>query len=136
MGAGTLWLFHYYLASGQENAVALAQTVAFTGLILLEKMNVFNFRSLREPLAAVGFFSNPWLLLAWAGNMGLQVCVVYVPFLQRAFHTVPLGWSDWGLILVVAAPVFVITETVKWYRRRWNTLNKEVVPDAYVRRGR
>jgi Ca2+-transporting ATPase len=80
-------------------------------------MNVFNFRSLREPLAVVGFFSNPWLLLAWAGNMGLQVCVVYVPFLQRAFHTVPLGWSDWGLVLIVAAPVFLVTETVKWVRR-------------------
>ncbi len=118
MGACTLWLFHHYLASGQENAVALAQTVAFTGLILLEKMNVFNFRSLREPLAVVGFFSNPWLLLAWTISVGLQVCVVYVPFLQQAMHTVPLGWADWGLMLVVAAPVFLITETLKWYRRR------------------
>ncbi len=135
MGAGTLWLFHHYLASGQENAVALAQTVAFTGLILLEKMNVFNFRSLREPLAAVGFFSNPWLLLAWTTTVGLQVCAVYVPFLQQALHTVPLGWADWGLMLVVAAPVFVITETVKWYRRRWGTSGKETVPDAYARRG-
>jgi Ca2+-transporting ATPase len=118
MGAGTLWLFHHYLANGQENAVALAQTVAFTGLILLEKMNVFNYRSLREPLTVVGFFSNPWVLLAWAVTVGLQVCAVYVPFLQQALHTVPLGWADWGLMLAVAAPVFLITETYKWWRWR------------------
>jgi Ca2+-transporting ATPase len=121
MGACTLWLFHHYLGSGQENAAAAAQTVAFTGLILLEKFNVFNFRSFHQPLAAVGFFTNPWLLLAWAGNMALQVCVVYVPFLQRAFHTVPLGLADWGLMLVVAAPVFIITESVKWWRNRLTT---------------
>ncbi len=117
LGACTLWLFHHYLSSEGPGAVATAQTVAFTGLILLEKINVFNFRSLRQPLATVGFFSNPWLLLAWVGNLILQVCVVYVPFLQHAFHTVPLALTDWGLILMVAAPVFGITEAVKWYRR-------------------
>jgi Ca2+-transporting ATPase len=94
----------------------VAQTVAFTGIILLEKMNVFNFRSLHEPLAVVGFFSNPWLLLAWIVTVGLQVCAVYVPFLQKALHTVPLGWADWGLMLVVAAPIFLFTEAIKLWR--------------------
>lgn len=118
MGAGTLWLFHHYLNSGQAKSVALAQTVAFTGLILLEKANVFNFRSLRAPLASIGFFSNPWLLLAWTITVGLQACAVYVPFLQQALHTVPLGWADWGWMFAIAAPVFLVTETCKWWRRR------------------
>ena len=118
MAAGTLWLYHHYLDAGGGDSVARAQTVAFTGLILLEKMNVFNFRSLREPMAIVGFFSNPWVLAAWAGTVGLQVSAVYVPFLQGALHTVPLGWQDWALMLAVAAPVFVVAEmykTVRWH---------------------
>jgi len=110
MGAGTLWLFHHYLNSGHENSVALAQTVAFTGLILLKKANVFNFRSLREPLPVIGLFSNPWLLLAWIANVGLQVCAVYAPFLQKALHTVPLGLADWCRVLAIAAPVFIVIE--------------------------
>ena len=118
MGLATLWLFHYYLSSGQANAGAIAQTVAFSGLILLEKMNVFNFRALREPLSVIGFFSNPWVLLAWASMIGLQVAAVYIPLLQNALHTVPLGWADWGLMLLVAAPVFIIAETTKWWRWR------------------
>ena len=117
IGAGTLWLFHHYLAAGGEDAVATAQTVAFTGIILLEKMNVFNFRALREPLYVVGLFTNPWVLGAWAATVGLQVCAVYVPFLQGALHTVPLGPGDWGLMLVVAAPVFILAELAKWTGR-------------------
>jgi Ca2+-transporting ATPase len=118
IGGGALWLFHHYLQSGQENAVAMAQTVAFTGIILLEKMNVFNFRTLREPIKAIGFFSNPWVLLAWSLTIGLQVCAVYVPFLQELLHTVPLGWEEWGIIFAAALPVFLLMETYKWLQWR------------------
>ncbi len=116
IGAATLWLFHYYLNAGHAQALAIAQTVAFTGIIVLEKMNVFNFRSLRAPMSVIGFFTNRWVLGAWAVTVGLQVCAVYVPFLQQALHTVPLGWGDWGMILVVALPVFLMSELYKWLR--------------------
>jgi len=114
IGAATLWLFHYYLNSGHEQALPIAQTVAFTGIIVLEKMNVFNFRSLRAPMSVIGFFTNRWVIIAWVFTIGLQVCAVYVPFLQEALHTVPLGWEDWGMILVIALPVFLMSEMYKW----------------------
>jgi Ca2+-transporting ATPase len=123
IGAATLWLFHHYLASSRGEAMALAQTMAFTGIIVLEKMNVFNYRGLRAPVSIIGFFSNPWVLLAWTFTIGLQVCAVYVPFMQRALHTVPLGWADWGLIFVVAVPIFVVTETYKWLR--WHHVRRK-----------
>jgi len=112
----TLWLFHHYLACYRADAVPIAQTVAFTGIIVLEKMNVFNFRALRGPLSMIGFFSNPWVLLAWAVTIGLQVCAVYVPFLQKILHTVPLGWADWGIIFLVSLPIFLMAEAYKWLR--------------------
>jgi Ca2+-transporting ATPase len=49
----------------------------------------------------------------------LQVAVVYVPFLQNAFDTVPLGVTDWLWIVGVALPVFLIGEvakTIRWRR--------------------
>ena len=118
IGAATLWLFHHYIQSESGQQVMLAQTMAFTGIIVLEKMNVFNFRALHEPMKEVGFFSNPWVLVAWAVTVGLQVCAVYLPFLQKALHTVPLGWQEWGLIFLVAAPIFIIAEAYKWLRWR------------------
>jgi len=116
MGLATLWLFHHYLAIGAD--VHVARTVAFTGLILAEKMNVFNFRSLRSPLASIGFFSNPWVLTAWVFNLGLQLLAVYNPFMHKMLHTTALGWADWGLMALFAVPVFLIPEMFKWLRRR------------------
>jgi P-type Ca2+ transporter type 2C len=120
IGASTLWLFHHYLAvlGSSAEAIATAQTIAFTGIILLEKMNVFNFRSLRRPLHRIGFWSNPWVLGAWTFTIGLQVAAVYVPFLQNVLHTVPLALSDWLLMLVVAVPIFLVVEGIKVLRDR------------------
>ena len=118
VGLATLWLFHYYINKDPQNGVVLAQTVAFTGIIVLEKINVLNYRSTREPITKIGFFSNKWLLLAIFFTISLQVCAVYVPFLQDALHTTALGWKDWGIILLVALPIFILTESYKWIRFR------------------
>ena len=82
-------------------------------------------RSLRAPLASVGSLSNPWVLAAWAGTVGMQVAAVYVPFLQEALHTAPLGPEHWALMLVVAVPLFVLAESFK--RWRWR---RERLPPA------
>ncbi len=112
VGLGSLFLFHLY-RSGFDSGLEKAQTMAFTGMVALEHMNVFNFRSLRAPMSKVGFFTNPWLLGAWVTTMLLQVAVVYVPFLQPAFGTVPLTVVDWAWIFAVATPIFLVGETAK-----------------------
>jgi Ca2+-transporting ATPase len=116
IGLATLWIFHHYLLKDPENGLVLAQTVAFTGIIILEKMNVLNFRSLHAPVSTIGFFTNKWLLLAIVFTVGLQACAVYVPLLQNALHTTALGWEDWGIIVLVALPIFILTELYKWVR--------------------
>ncbi len=114
MGIVTLWIFHYYRAG---HSLDIARTAAFTGLVMMEKVNVFNFRSLRQPLLRIGIFTNPWLIIAWVFNLGLQIAVVYVPFLQHAMHTAALGFMDWVLLLALAAPIFIVDELHKWLRR-------------------
>jgi Ca2+-transporting ATPase len=119
IAAATLWIFHHYLTSGlpQPQAVALAQTSAFTAIIILEKMNVFNYRSLHAPVYTFGFFSNRWIIAAWLATVSLQVAAIYVPFLQEALHTVPLGWNEWLLIFEISLPLFLIVEgykTIEW----------------------
>lgn len=131
IGVATLWLFHHYLAAGRgDTGVLMAQTVAFTGIVMLEMINVFNYRALRGPLSMIRFFSNPFLLLAWMASVGLQVCAVYVPFLQKALHTVPLGLADWGLILAVAVPIWIITEVYKWFY--WSHTKRKTIAVATV----
>ncbi len=118
IAAATAGLFYFYLGDGTSDEILRAQTVAFTGIIVLEKVNVFNFRSLNRPIGTVGLFSNRWLLLAIAITLGAHACAVYVPFLQQALHTVPLAWQDWGVMIIVALPLFLIMEAGKWYAAR------------------
>lgn len=115
VGLVSLWLFHHYLDDDDPNSIAIAQTVAFTGIIVVEKINVLNFRSLRAPIGTIGYGSNPWVLLAIGSTVLLQVAAVYVPALQSILHTVPLSLSDWGLIVLVALPVFVLVECIKTF---------------------
>jgi P-type Ca2+ transporter type 2C len=120
IGLSTLWLFQHYLDLGVDDAVPRAQTVAFTAIIMIQMITIFNFRSLYAPMATIGFFTNPWVLFAWTGNFALQLSAVYVPFMQNALHTVPLDLIDWGLILLVCAPLFLVTEIYKvqaWKKR-------------------
>jgi Ca2+-transporting ATPase len=112
IGLVTLGIFQWRL-DGTAEGDAIAQTMAFTGIVLLEHMNVFNFRALHAPMHRIGFFSNPWLLGAWAFTIGLQVAVVYLPILQDGFDTVPLTLSDWVLLVIVALPIFLVSEAVK-----------------------
>jgi Ca2+-transporting ATPase len=123
IGLVTLFLFHFYLDSADPGRVAVAQTAAFTGIIVFEKVNVFNFRSRYTPLSKIGFFSNPWVLLAWAATICLQVCAVYVPVFQRALHTTPLGWSDWALIFGLAIPILAVSELYKYWHSRRDSLD-------------
>ena len=117
IAVATVGLFYYYLGDGSPGAVLHAQTIAFTGIIVLEKVNVLNFRSLRNPLRLADWFTNKWLLAAIALTLGLQVCAVYVPFLQEALHTVPLSPGDWLVMFGVAAPLFFFGELAKFLLR-------------------
>ena len=53
------------------------------------------------------------LLISIAVAILLQMAVIYVPFLQVAFHTVPLGIDQWGIAILAGGSLFVIEETRK-----------------------
>ena len=76
----------------------------------------FNARS-DEQSAFVRLFTNAWLWAAVALSLALQVTVVYVPFLQRAFGTVALSGADWLFCFAVASVVVWLREITKDSRR-------------------
>lgn len=121
IGIATLVIYQYYLGSSDPTRVAAAQSVAFTCIIVLEKINVFNFRARYSPLHKIGLLTNPWVLLAWASTMLLQVGAIYLPPLRNALHTVPLRATDWLIIAAVAVPVLAIPELNKVWRSRRNS---------------
>jgi magnesium-transporting ATPase (P-type) len=113
-GLVTFLLFKNDLGSKPAPSdLARARTVAFTGLILIEMINVFNFRSLRHPLSRIGFFTNPKLLAAVVGSIALQVAVVYAPVMQRFFGTRSLDLREWLMMILLGLPIFLVPEGAK-----------------------
>jgi Ca2+-transporting ATPase len=111
IGLVTLAVFEVSRRNGAD--LVLAQTLAFTAIVLLEKMNVFNFRADRLSLRQVGIFSNRWLVVAWLSTLLAQILVVHWPPLQRAMHTTGLDAGHWLTLFAIALPVLFIGETVK-----------------------
>ena len=115
MGAGTLLVLDASLPGGYiegTGTLPYAQTMAFTTLMLFQIFNVFNARS-DERSAFVRLFTNRWLWGAVALSVLLQVAVVYTPFLQQAFGTVPLSAGDWVRCTAAGSSVLWLREISK-----------------------
>jgi hypothetical protein len=78
-----------------DGGIEYARTLAFHTLVLFSLFAVFAARS-DEVSAFRDFFTNGWLWLAVAGSLALQLAVLYLPSLQRAFNTVPLHVGELG----------------------------------------
>lgn len=113
-GTASLIIFYTFLPVDP----ALANTMAFTAMVVFEKVSVFAFRSLKSPVSRIGWTSNPLLLLALTLTLGLQVAAVYLPFFQTVLRTVSLDASNWLWIIGFALPLVIVPEFVKLARVR------------------
>ena len=95
---------------------AHARTMAFTTLMMYQLFDVYNCRS-RRTSAFVGFLENKWLLVAIAFSLATHLAVVYLPFMQTAFHTVPLTLTDWIVATVVSSSLLFGLEVAKIFLR-------------------
>ncbi len=91
----------------------MARTLAFVTLSAAELPLAFIVRSERYSLFKIGVFSNKMMNLALVSSLVLLLAVVYIPFLQPIFRTVPLGWAQWEVILPLVFVPAVIAEIVK-----------------------
>ena len=87
--------------------------MAFTSISIISLLSVWSFRSLRESIFRRGIWGNKWLPVSLAVSAGLHVLAIYVPSLQRFFGTVPLGLSDWALIIAVAIAALIVMDLRK-----------------------
>ncbi len=122
-------------ALGGSGELEAARTALFTTLVLAQLVNAFCARSATSS-AVRGLFVNPWLWGSVGLGVVLQVAVVHLPPLQRAFGTQALTAAQWGVCLALASVVLWVQEVVKVVARRarWGD---EVRPrPASARRGR
>jgi Ca2+-transporting ATPase len=126
LGAHVLWvgLFMAALTLGTQAwhvdaglSQAHWQTIVFTMLCFVQLGHVLAVRSERESLFTLGLLSNKPLLGAVAIAVAVQLAIIYVPVLNRLFHTRPLDAAELGLTIAAALAVFGAVEVEKWIRR-------------------
>lgn len=108
MAFGSLALFAWY----QDN-ITIARTITLTSMAMFQWFNAWNCRSETISLFRLNFLTNIWLVLATILVFVLQLAVVYVPLLQKMFHTAPLSFMQWGLIMLISSSIIVIEEVRK-----------------------
>lgn len=89
---------------GSYESAITAQTMSFTTLVLLELAIVQIIRAKYN----MKFLSNKYLLASLALSFTLQQMIIYIPFLQRIFHTAPLGLKQWGIIFGITGMVYLL----------------------------
>lgn len=110
--------FHFFPRDGYLPSAG-ARTFAFITLIMAELFRSFTSRSEHRSVFSLGLFTNATLNKAFLLSLVLTLLVVYVPFLDPIFNTIPLNLRDWGVILVLALIPFFTGELFKRYLRKF-----------------
>jgi Ca2+-transporting ATPase len=94
------------------------QTMTFSTLAFAQFAQALAARSRRDSFFKIGMRSNlPGAFLALT-VLGLQLLVIYNPWLQNFFLTQPLSLQDLTISLGAGSLVFLAIEIEKWFIRR------------------
>ncbi|MCY2929794.1 MAG: cation-translocating P-type ATPase [Planctomycetota bacterium] len=115
LGGGLSWFTD---GGGSEHREAYYRTVVFTLVTLTQMAHVLAIRSGKESLFRAGLFSNKPLLGAVSLTILLQLAIIYTPWLQGFFQTVPLSAKDLLIAAGLSSVIFVAVEIEKAFSRR------------------
>jgi Ca2+-transporting ATPase len=113
IGAVTLGAFmlEYFWRDPQN--LERARVMAFSTSIFAQNIHAFNLRSTRYSLFKLGLFSNPYLIGATVIVLLSELAIIYIPFFQPIFQTVPLTLGDWGWVLGLGLVPLIVMEIAK-----------------------
>lgn len=114
MMIGTLVLFARYF----EDDLQKAWSISLTSLAVFQWLNAWNCRSEEKSVFQMNPFSNKFLNIAIVAVILLQIAVLYVPFMQKIFHTVPLTVNEWLAIIAISFSIILAEEIRKFIYRR------------------
>lgn len=132
LGAVSLALFWHTLSSNgwTDEAEAKARTMTFALIIYFEIFFAYSSRSLRNSFTRMGVLRNKALLLSMVGEFAVATVFLTLPALQSIFSLVPLDWSEWARILILATTGFVFSEATKALTAFWQRNEGKVLPNT------
>lgn len=99
--------------------LALARTMTFTVLVSLSLFNIFNFRSFSSSAFQTLLLGNKWLGIALIGSVTVVMIMLYHPYAEETFGTVPLSLNQIALVFVLGATIIPFMEIRKFLSARF-----------------
>jgi Ca2+-transporting ATPase len=97
--------------------LVLGRSMAFTVLSSSELARAYSSRSEYFSVLRIGLFSNKYMQYAVLASVGLLLLVIYVPFFNGIFDTVPLTLGEWALLLPLIFLPTIAAELTKLVMR-------------------
>lgn len=113
---GITFSFYAFLMNGTSDQALLNSVVLHT-IVILQLFHLYNVRNETEFAFNRNFFKNKVAFLVTGVLILLQLFILYVPFMNAAFGTVPLGIEYWIIPALLGLAVFVIIEIEKTITR-------------------
>lgn len=117
-GAVGLFLYEYDISAADKAALAKAQTMAVTTVVMFQTFYMLSCCSLRYSILRIGLFSNPVVLMGIGVIIALQLAFIYVPSMQTLFGTAPLSPRDLVLSVLAGMIIFPLISIDKRLRSR------------------
>lgn len=115
-------LLGLFLWSYREYSLEKARTFVFTTLIMFQMFNAFNCRSSSVSIFSARLGTNKYLITAVSFSIFMQLCIIYLPFANKLFGTVPLSLIDLLIILLTSLTVIPYIELIKVAKRKFSKI--------------
>jgi Ca2+-transporting ATPase len=93
------------------------QSVLFTALIFAQLGLALEVRSEKRSIFSIGWFTNKAMLIAVGIGIAAHLAILYVPFLNEVFGTVPLDAAHFAIATAGAVLLMALVEIYKFFLR-------------------
>jgi Ca2+-transporting ATPase len=100
-----------------ESIVSYARTMAFMVLVACQLFYTLAIRNSSKSIFQIGIFSNIYLVGAIIIGVSLQLIVIGIPVMQRAFHLQMLDLRGWIIAISLGLIPLLLNEVVKIFIR-------------------
>ena len=115
-----MWEYNTALKNGVDASLALAkaQTMGVTTVIMFQIFYMLNCRSLKDSIFKIGLLSNKAVFIGVAALIVLQAVFIYLPLMNAVFGSAPLAMGDLLRAVLAGMIILPVISLEKFIRNR------------------
>jgi Ca2+-transporting ATPase len=117
IGGAAFLAFQWMLSHGY--GVLEARNMTLLIFVMFENVQTLASSSERRSIFSTDILRNRFLLLSVVTAQTIHISAMYVPWLSTTLGLSPITPLEWGLSMLVASSLVLVTEVDKFVCRRW-----------------